>query len=238
MHKARGNCAFDTLGADEIVFETNFRGAYLGDEELKPIYEELDRRRAIVFLHPTRPHCRCAAHTPEGTHGRDLSFGYPVPLIEFIFETTRTFTHLLLSGTLARYPRIRVIVPHAGAALPVLAGRIQAQMRAGRPVDRQAPADIRAALGKLHYDLAGVPVPEPLEALLHFADRTRLHYGSDWPFTKVDACEKLLDDLRSTPLPSERDRAAAMRGNAGLLFPNRLAGPVFGGNVATTTQRG
>ena len=215
--------AFDTLGADGIVFETNFQGTYLGDRELEPIYEELDRRAAVVFLHPTRPHCRCAAHAPVGARGRDLSFGYPVPLIEFLFETTRTVTHLLLSGTLARHPNIRLIVPHAGAALPVLAGRIQGQMHAGRPLDPQAPADIRAALRKLHYDLAGVPLPEQLEALLHVADRSRLHYGSDWPFTNADACEGLLRDLEATPLLGELDRRAAMRGNAELLFPDRLA---------------
>lgn len=215
--------ALDTLGADGIVFETNFQGMYLGDEELAPVYRELDRRRAVIFLHPTRPHCRCAMHTPAGTRERDLSFGYPVPLIEFLFETTRVVTHLLLSGTLARHPNIRVIVPHAGAALPVLAGRIQAQMGVGRPIDPDAPDDIRAALRKLHYDLAGVPLPEQLEALLHFADRGRLHYGSDWPFTKADACEHLLRDLDATPLLGALDRRAAMRGNAERLFPQRLA---------------
>ena len=195
---------------------------YLGDRELEPIYRELDRRGAVVFLHPTRPHCRCSIHTGAGERERDLSFGYPVPLIEFLFETTRVVTHLLLSGTLTRYPNIRVIVPHAGACLPVLAGRIPAQMHVGRPIDPQAPDDVRAALALLHYDLAGSPVPETLQALLHFADRGRLHYGSDWPFTKVEGCEKLLGDLNATSLLDDEDRAAAMHGNAERLFPKRL----------------
>ena len=214
--------AFDTLGADGVVFESNFRGTYLGDDLLIPIYEELNKRCAVIFLHPTAPHCQCSAASSTGEQPRDIAFGYPVSLIEFIFETTRSIVNMMLSGTLARYPNLRVIVPHAGAALPVLEGRIELMMKVGAPVAKDAPLDIRATLRELHYDLAGVPVPEALSVLLQIADPQKLHYGSDWPFTPLQICEQLLKQLNETPLLSDEVRSAAMSTNAHSLFAQRL----------------
>lgn len=214
--------AFDALGADGVVFESNFNGTYLGDSLLTPVYEELNKRRAVLFLHPTAPHCQCSALTSAGERPCDIALGYPMPLIEFIFETTRTITQMILSGTLARYPNLRLIVPHAGAALPVVASRIELLMNAGSPVSKDAPQDIRGVLRGLHYDLAGAPVPEALSVLLQIADPKKLHYGSDWPFTPIEACEQLLEKLNETQLLSDEVREAAMTGNAYSLFSQRL----------------
>lgn len=145
-----------------------------------------------------------------------------MPLIEFIFETTRTVTQMILSGTLARYPNLRVIVPHAGAALPVVASRIELLMNADPPVSKDTPQNVRRALRGLHYDLAGAPVPEALSVLLQIADPKKLHYGSDWPFTSLEACEQLLEKLNETQLLSDEVREAAMTGNAYSLFSQRL----------------
>ena len=216
--------ALDVLGADGVVFETNFGGVYLGDDLLAPIYAELNQREAVIFLHPTSPHCRCAhgSHVDDQPPGAAL--GYPAPMLDFLFETTRTITQMLLSGTLQRHPNIRVIVPHAGACLPILAGRIELLMHAGAGDVAHAPSDIRAALRKLHYDMAGAPVPELLGALLQIADPERLHYGSDWPFTPVAGCERLLKALKTTGLFDEAGREAMMAGNARRLFAHRLDG--------------
>ena len=208
--------SFDALDADGVVFETNFHGLYLGDEALAPIYAELDRRAAVLFVHPTTSACGCRT-AAEGKHrGPDL--GYPQPLLEFIFDTTRAVTQMILSGTLARNPRMRVVVPHAGAALPVLAERINIFFKNGPKPDPDTPMDIRAALRDLHYDLAGAPVPELLAALLGVADPAKLHYGSDWPFTPIEACEALARKLDQTPLLSGALREAVMTGNAKALF--------------------
>src|SRR3546814_11105478 len=75
-----------------------------------PVLRELDRRRARVLLHPTSP--ACWQHT---------SLGYPRPMIEFLFDTTRAVTDLVLNGTIARSPALELIVPHAGAVLPLVA---------------------------------------------------------------------------------------------------------------------
>jgi 6-methylsalicylate decarboxylase len=211
--------ALDTLGARGVVFETNFDGQYLGDAALEPVYHELNRRGAVLFLHPTSPHCPCGVR-----HGArepaDLTLGYPAPMLEFMFETTRSVTNMLLSGTFERFPNVRLIVPHAGACLPILAARIELLMNAGaRPVPA-APADIRKALSRLYFDLAGAPVPEALGALLHIVDPSHLLYGSDWPFTPTEACEHLLSALRDTAQFDDNQRAAMFSQNARrLIFP-------------------
>ena len=161
--------ALDGLGLDGINLLTNVAGVYLGDASLEPIMAELNRRRTVVFIHPTSPACwECT------------SLGYPRPMIEFPFDTTRAVTNLLLSGTLARHPDIRWIVPHAGGTLPFLAPRI-----AGISVLLGAddPAAVVAQLRRLHYDLAGSASAPVVAALLNFVDRSQVLYGSDWPFT-------------------------------------------------------
>jgi 6-methylsalicylate decarboxylase len=208
--------AFDVLGADGVVLLTHFQGTYLGHASLAPFYEELDRRRAVLFLHPTAPHCACP------------SLAYPKPMMEFIFDTTRSVTDLILSGTLERHPHLRVIVPHAGAALPILADRIQLVLHPALTppgvVHTQVP--LRESLRRLHYDVAGAPVPELLGALLQVADPSHLHYGSDWPYTPVEACEALAAKLDATPLLEGNVREAVMRENSVRLLGDSAHGHV------------
>lgn len=204
--------ALDVLKADGVILETNFHGIYLGDEKLKPLYEELNQRKAVVFIHPTSPQCSCGCGVGAA---QDIAIGYPRPMLEFIFETTRSVTNMILSGALERYRDISVIVPHAGAALPILAGRVQGLLPILNP---QSQMNMRAELKRLHYDLAGAPVPELLGALLQIADHGRIHYGSDWPFTPAKSCEALTAQLDSTPLLNGDLRAAVMHGNALSLF--------------------
>lgn len=181
--------AFDELGAAGIVFETNFDGVYLGNELLRPIYAELDRRAAVLFVHPTSPAAACT--------GTAAPLPYPRPMLEFLFDTTRAITDLVLSGTLERHPDIRVVVPHAGAALPVLTSRID--LIGSLLTGRDQP--MRSALRRLHFDLAGMPLPEMLPALRSVADPTHLHYGSDWPFTPLPVVEHWTRRLATdTPL--------------------------------------
>src|SRR3546814_7699353 len=95
------------------VCSADLGDTYIGDASFAPVLRELDRRRARVLLHPTSP--ACWQHT---------SLGYPRPMIEFLFDTTRAVTDLVLNGTIARSPALELIVPHAGAVLPLVADRI------------------------------------------------------------------------------------------------------------------
>ncbi|WP_322012749.1 amidohydrolase family protein [Paraburkholderia sp. J12] len=205
--------AFDVLHADGIVLKSNFDGMYPGDARLDPLFAELNRRRAIVFLHPTSPACPCC-------HGASL--GYPRPTLEFIFETTRAVVQLLLNGVISRYPEVRFIVPHAGAALPLVVDRVVGSMPVLDLPRRPSPEEVFADLRTLYFDLAGFPVPRGIPALLEIADSARLLYGSDWPFTPTARMAMLTDALDRTPALAGEMRAAVMRGNALKLFPRLL----------------
>lgn len=196
------------LDVDGVALLTNAGGSYLGDPLLEPVFDELDRRRARVFLHPTSP--VCWEHT---------SFGRPRPMLEFLFDTTRAVVNLVLNGTVARHPDIEFIVPHAGATLPAIADRIAAFSLV--LADVAGGVDVLHDLGRLHYDLAGFPLPRQLDAVLALTTLEHLHYGSDWPFTPDVAAETTaaaLDavDTPAGPLPD------VLGANTRRLFP-RLA---------------
>jgi hypothetical protein len=135
--------ALDKLGANGICPFTNHDGMYLGDERLEPIYAEVEARKSVVFVHPTSP--------PQPAEG----LGFAAPMLEFIFETTRSITDLVLTGVLVRHPELRIIVPHAGAALPIVAGRVDmlAWILANLPEGAEV-VNLRSALKSLHFDLA------------------------------------------------------------------------------------
>ncbi len=206
--------AFDTLHADGVVLETNHNGVYLGDAKLDPVFAELNRRHATIFIHPTNPHCPCcqdpAALPP---------IGYPFPMIEFMFETTRAVFHLILSGTLERFPNLKVIVPHAGATVPVLADRVVGLSPALGLKRKLDPTAFYAALRGLYYDLAGFPDSSQLGALLQIADPARIMYGSDWPYTPEPLVAHLSKQLDNSKLITPEWRQAFMRENALRLFP-------------------
>ena len=159
--------ARERLDADGFVLLTNVDGTYVGDASFAPILRELDRRRARVLLHPTSPAC-----------WERTALGRPRPMLEFLFDTTRAVVDLLLDGTIAAHPDLELIIPHAGAVLPLVADRIEAFSRLLAP-----DVDVLGDLGRLHYDLAGQAVPRQLDALGTLTSRDHLHYGSDYPFT-------------------------------------------------------
>ncbi|MFI1166925.1 amidohydrolase family protein [Streptomyces sp. NPDC020801] len=200
--------ALDVLHADGVVMQTHHHGVYQGDSRFEEIYAELHRRGAVLFIHPTSPSC-----------DTDHSLGYPRPMLEFMFETTRSLTNMVLSGALERYPGMRVIVPHAGAALPVLANRIELLLPLLTAPGGAKPPSVREALRGLYFDVAGAPVPELLGALLQVADPANVLYGSDWPFTPAGACAELAERLDDTPVMSQELRDDVYRLNAARLFP-------------------
>jgi predicted TIM-barrel fold metal-dependent hydrolase len=197
--------ALDHLGAAGVCLMTNHRGVYLGDERLEPIFAEAAARNSVVFVHPTSP--------PQPTGGPNL----PAPALEFMFETTRSITDLVLAGVPRRHPELRIIVPHAGAALSVLASRIDLFASALADTGAEVPS-LREALKTLHFDLAGAPVKEQLAALLSVADPARLHYGSDFPFTPWQACLYLAQQLETSGQLDDAALDAMFRANSEGLF--------------------
>jgi 6-methylsalicylate decarboxylase len=197
----------DELDVDGFVLLTHVGGVYLGDPTWDPVFSELDRRGARVLIHPTSP--VCWEHT---------SFGRPRPMLEFLFDTTRAVVNLVLGGTVARHPDLRLIIPHAGATLPVVADRVTGFAIA---FGADPSADVLRDLGALHYDLAGTPVPRQLNALLAITTLEHLHYGSDFPFTPGFVAEIASGALDTAGDPPG-SLTAALRANTERLFP-RLA---------------
>lgn len=194
--------ALDVLHADGIALKTNAGGTYLGDRRFNPIFDELNHRKALVFIHPTSPCC-----------WKDCAMGYPRSMLEFPFDTTRAVTNLIFSGTLERCRDIRIIVPHNGGALPMLAERIT---RAGSALPL-APAyrgEAISYLRRLYYDTASAASNHTLSSLLHISDSSHIVYGSDSPWAPEAAVLSTNHRLETSKYFSDRDRECIYRNNA------------------------
>ena len=109
--------ALDELGAVGFGVLTNSHGQYLGDASIDQVFAKLNERNAILFMHPTA----CHAHQTPQT-GRPLD-QYPAPMLEYLFDTTRAVTNLLLSRTVTIHQNITFLVSHCGATLPAVLER-------------------------------------------------------------------------------------------------------------------
>lgn len=206
--------AFDTLGADGVILMTTAGGKYVGDPAFEPLFAELNRRRAVVFVHPDAlPDTRFALP------------GVPNSLADFLFDSTRAALNLIVSGTLDRHPDLSIILSHAGGFLPYLAGRAESQGRQGEFVD---PAVFHRALRRFHYDTAQPASPYSMPTLLKAVGHTQIVYGTDFASRPYREVGVITSDLDRDATLNRAAWSAINRGNALRLFP-RLAkriGPV------------
>jgi predicted TIM-barrel fold metal-dependent hydrolase len=196
--------ALDELGADGISLMTNYQGVYLGSEAFATVFDELSRRQAVVALHPT---------SPRGWQATSL--GRSRGMLDFMFETARAVFDLILSGTLDRCPGVRVIVPHTGGVITVIADRVDRSRLFGEP----SQVDVFAALDGLLYDLSGEPLPRVLPALLRLVATPQLVYGSDFPFHPQHLAQAMALELATSGVLDDAARRAAAYERAYDLFP-------------------
>jgi predicted TIM-barrel fold metal-dependent hydrolase len=173
--------ALDVLKADGIGLFTSYDGKYLGDPAFLPVFEELNRRKAVVFTHPTAPAC-CTG----------MIKGVSVGTIEFATDTTRTIASLIFgeAGTAVRCPDIRFIWCHSGGTLPFLIGRfIREQFVKKDPRLPDGPVPI---VQRYYYDIAQGNLPGQFAALLDLVPASQLVFGSDYPYRQAtEAAEGL-----------------------------------------------
>ncbi|MGE0803363.1 MAG: amidohydrolase family protein [Lautropia sp.] len=204
--------AADTLHSDGVCLLSNYGGRYLGAPEFDPLYQELDRRQAVVFVHPT---------SPANIH---LVAGLSASTLEFPFDTTRTIADLVFARVPARFPNIRWIFSHAGGAIAFPAGRIDV-LSTNNPALREAiPDGFAAELRKFYFDCALSFHPAMMEMLRQVAGSDRLLFGSDYPFGPRGQMVATAEGIAA--LPWRQDEKARVRAaNAAALFP-RWSGAV------------
>lgn len=200
--------ALDTLKLDGIGLLTNYRGTYLGDAALDALFAELNRRQVVAFIHPS---------TPPSTD--QPTFGLPPSLYEFTFDTTRMVANLLYSGTLDRYPHLRLILSHAGGTVPYLAKRLTFGPTIGSYLKARAPQNLIASLRQLYYDVAMSASPYALPSLQALVDPSHILFGSDYPFMPEPSVADNVAGLADYEGFDQQAQWMIERENALALFP-------------------
>lgn len=179
--------ALDTLGADGIKLATNSRGQYVGDTALDPLMKVLNERNAVIILHPHKP-------TPVN---EKVIAAAPLAIYEYPAETTRTVINMISRNVPARYPNVKVVVPHCGSFLPLAIPRMKAVHPVMLAKGFMEPVDWEANLSHLYYDLAGGATPEVVKTLLTITTPDHLLYGSDYPYQPESVLNGGLERLRT-----------------------------------------
>jgi predicted TIM-barrel fold metal-dependent hydrolase len=204
--------ALDVLKLDGVVLFSNARGIYLGDRRLAPLFEELQRRAAVVFIHPT-------ASPDTAFH----QLGLPDSLLDFPVDTSRAIANLHYSNTFARTPDVKYIVSHAGGTIPYVATRfgiVDEMAVIDGAEERGTAAD---TLRRLYWDTALSWKDPILQMLRSVVGMGQVLYGSDFPYLRRDLAVRSRVELDSTAALADAERAGVLGTNALRLFPRLSA---------------
>jgi predicted TIM-barrel fold metal-dependent hydrolase len=200
--------AFDVLKVDGVGLQTNYGDKWPGDPAFKAVFDELNRRKAVVYFHPLVASC-C---------GR-LSVGSFPAVIEVPHDTTRAVVSLLLSGTFARNRDIKWLFSHGGGTVPMLAGRMDFFFKFRADSKTIAPDGYEAEFRRLYYDTANATHPSSMASLLKLVPESQVVFGSDYPYVPMDTQAAAIRKLGL----SDATARAIENGNAINLLP-RLKG--------------
>jgi 6-methylsalicylate decarboxylase len=187
--------ALDDLGMLGVNLGCSVAGQPLDDAAFAPVFAELDRRGAVLFLHPVG--CGCGTLL----EGFDLDFPLGAP-----FEDTVAALRLVLAGIVNRYPRIRIIVPHLGGTLPFLVERLDGSL-AGR--SQYKPSEY---LKRLWYDTVNGSVAA-LRCARDAFGADRLLLGTDFPHLAGPRFERCVSYIEQSEL-APAEKSAVLDGNA------------------------
>ena len=199
----------DTLKMEGVCMMSNIAGVYLGDERFAPIFEELNRRQAVIFVHPTDP--------------SDFGQLKVAPVVEWPFDTCRAAIDLIYSGRIRQCPDLRIILAHAGGALPIVSTRargMSAHFSKARPPVGSVEFASQAA--DFYYDLAISAHESAIGALRGMSSLDHVLFACDWPFAPDAAVQANIRGFEALDLTSA-ERYAIERGNAARLFPKLAA---------------
>lgn len=205
---AEAEFALDSIGADGVVLLSNYEGIYLGDARYAPLWESLDERSAIVFIHPGHPLIPLLSDVPG-------------PLVDYPFDSTRNAVHMVFNGVLDKYPKVKIILSHAGGFVPYAVLRFCELQPA---LDPQGPTteQLLATFKKFYWDTALSSGPAAFPSFLAFADHERILFGSDFPYAPEAVATKFTQILDEQTGLDHAQKFAINCGNAKRLF-TRLA---------------
>jgi predicted TIM-barrel fold metal-dependent hydrolase len=200
--------AFDQLGADGVVMVTNYGGVYLGNGKLEPVFAELNRRSATIFIHPALP------------AGYDcVACGRPGPVIEFPFDTCRSVVDMLYAGVLNRHSNLKFILSHAGGALPTLAprlGTIGTLHWVAHPPELTQES-VRTRFAGLYFDTAIAGTAASIVPVLELTTPDHIVFGTDFPPATVPVIDQNIAALDALTCMSDVEKSAINQ-NARRLF--------------------
>jgi predicted TIM-barrel fold metal-dependent hydrolase len=198
--------AYDVLKVDGVILMTSHDNRWPGEKEFAPVFDELNRRKAVVLMHPCTPGC-C----------QGLITDIQDAAVEFLFDTVRALVSLLYSGTLSRCADIRFILCHNGSAVPVLRDRICTQWLRNPKFKQLVPQGPEHELKKLFYECAGASFRESFLPLLELVTPRQMLFGSDYPWGRL-GIQKTIDGLLEQGFSAD-DLCLIERENALGLFP-------------------
>ena len=200
---------YDKLKMEGVCFMSNVNGLYPGHSSFEPILEELNRRKAVVFIPPHDPSYMGTLNSPD--------------VGEWPFDTTRAAIDLMYSGAVRKYPEIRFILAHAGGALPMIYGRVRGMSLGythnGAQIKNEEIADEVA--NSFYYDLAISAGANAIGALRGVTTMNNVLFACDWPFAPDMAVDANIRGFEALQLTAE-ERYAIERGNAVKLFPELI----------------
>jgi len=176
--------ALDVLKADGIGLMTSYGDQWPGDPKFAPVFEELNRRSTVVYIHPTGPNC-C----------RELIPYVPYVMTELPHDTTRAITSLLFAGAFAKFRNVRFVFSHAGGTLPMVAGRIARQGKAIPEFADKVPNGVDYELKRLYYEIAGSANRPAIAALTNLVPTSQILFGSDYPWGRIGMTADAMTDV-------------------------------------------
>lgn len=205
--------ALDELGLDGVGLMTNAGGRYLGDDHFDAVFEELQRRQALVFIHPTASPDPIA-HT----------LGLPDALLDYPVDTSRAIAKLHYSNTFARTPDVKYVFSHAGGTIPFVAARFAIVDSMGVIPGAEERGTIGETIRRLHWDTASAFSDPVIHMLRSVTGLENVLFGTDYPYPHNDISIAALRQLEATAELSDDERTALLGGTATRLIP-RLEKP-------------
>jgi predicted TIM-barrel fold metal-dependent hydrolase len=200
--------ALDVLKLDGIVLFSNARGIYLGDKRFDAVFRELERRQAVVFVHPT-------ASPDPAAH----SLGLPDSLIDFVADTSRAIAQLHYAGTFARTPNVKYVFSHAGGTIPYLATRFAIVDEMGVIDGARERGSAAETFRRLYWDTALSWHDPVLQMLRSVVGIDHVLYGSDYPYLRRDLAVRGRRELAQTRALDGDERVSVLGANAMKLLP-------------------